>query len=115
MRKRTTIGIAVLGAGAVALGGGALAVGGGQGLIFDDGHYVKPGSLDDGKDLLPQAKITLDEAIANAQRAAHGRLGQVDLEHFRGRVVFKVDVGDREVRVDAGDGSIASVGAESES
>jgi hypothetical protein len=113
MRKRTPIAIAVLAAGALALGGATLAVGGGHGLIFDDGHYVKPGSLDDGKELLPQAKITLSEAIADAQRAAQGQLGQVDMEHFGGRVVFKVDVGDQEVRVDAIDGSVASVGPQS--
>jgi hypothetical protein len=113
MRKRTPIAIAVLAAGALALGGATLAVGGGHGLIFDDGHYVKPGSLDDGKELLPQAKITLAEAIADAQRAAQGQLGQVDMEHFGGRVVFKVDVGDQEVRVDAIDGSVASVGPQS--
>ena len=113
MRKRTPITIAVLASGALALGGATLAVGGGHGLIFDDGHYVKPGSLDDGKELLPQAKITLADAIADAQRAAQGQLGQVDMEHFAGGVVFKVDVGDREVRVDAADGSIASVGSQS--
>ena len=113
MRKRTTIGIAVLGAGALALGGGALAVGGGHELIFDDGGYVQPGSLDDGKELLPETRITLAQAAAAAQRAAHGQLGQVDLERFGGHVVFKVDVGEQEVRVDAGDGSIASVGQQS--
>ena len=110
MRKRTPITIAVLASGALALGGATFAVGGGRGLIFDDGHYIKPGSLDDGKELLPQAKITLAAAIADAQRAVHGQLGQVDMEHFGGRVVFKVDVGDQEVRVDAADGSIASTG-----
>jgi hypothetical protein len=113
MRKRTPITIAVLASGALALGGATFAVGGGHGLIFDDGQYVKPGSLDDGKELLPQAKITLADAIADAQRAAQGPLGQVDMEHFAGRVVFKVDVGDQEVRVDAADGSIASVGPQS--
>jgi uncharacterized membrane protein YkoI len=113
MKKRTTFGVAALGAGALALGGGALAVSGGHGLIFDDGHAVQPGSLDDGKDLLPETRITLAQANAAAQRAAHGQLGQVDLERFDGHVVFKVDVGDQEVRVDAGDGSIASVGPQS--
>lgn len=113
MRRRRAFVTAALGAAALALGGGAFAVGGGHGLIFDDGQYVKPGSLDDGKELLPQAKITLAEAVADAQRAANGQLGQVDMEHFGGRVVFKVDVGDQEVRVDAADGSIASVGPQS--
>jgi len=114
MRKRSAIVLAALvAAAALVLGGATLAVGGGHGLIFDDGHYVQPGSLDDGKDLLPSTKITLEQAVADAQRAATGRLGQVDLERYGGRVVYKVDVGDQEVRVDAADGSIAAVGPES--
>ena len=111
--KRKTVAITILGAGALALGGGTFAVGGGRGLIWDDDHFAKPGSLDDGKDLLPQTKITLEQANAAAQRAAQGQLGQVDLERYDGRVVFKVDVGDQEVRVDAVNGSIASVGPQS--
>jgi uncharacterized membrane protein YkoI len=114
MRRRTVTLVIVLTAVVVAvLGGATLAVGGGRGLIFDDGHYVQPGSLDDGKDLLPETTITLDQAISAAQRATHGNLGQVDLERFDGRVVYKVDVGPNEVRVDAGNGSIASVGPQS--
>src|SRR6058998_959442 len=111
MRKRPAMLVAALvAAAALVLGGAALAVGSGYGLIFDDGHYVQPGSLDDGKDLLPLTKITLEQAVADAQRAASGELGQVDLERFGGHVVYKVDVGDQEVRVDASDGSIATVG-----
>jgi uncharacterized membrane protein YkoI len=110
MKPRILILTAALAAAAVlVLGGATLAVGGGSGLIWDDNHYAKPGSLDDGKELLPQTKITLAEAIAAAQRAAGGALGQVDLERAGGRVVYTVDVGDQEVRVDALDGSIASV------
>jgi len=67
------------------------------------------GSLDDGKDLQSQATITLGLAVSNAQHAASGRLGQVDLEHFGGRIVYAVDVGDREVRLDAANGSIANI------
>jgi uncharacterized membrane protein YkoI len=95
---------------ALAFGGATLAFGGGSGLIWDDGHWAKPGALDDGKDLLPQTRITLAQAIAAAQHAQSGSLGQVDLEHYSGRVVYKVDVGDQEVRVDAIDGSVATVG-----
>jgi len=36
-------------------------------------------------------------------------LFQVDLEHYDGKVVYSVDVGDREVKVDAADGSIAGI------
>jgi uncharacterized membrane protein YkoI len=106
--RRVAIAAAV--AVALAFGGATLAIGGGAGLIWDDGHFAKPGSLDDGKELLPQTKIGLAQAVAAAQHAQRGPLGQVDLERYGDHVVYKVDVGDREVRVDAADGSIASVG-----
>src|SRR5262245_24452547 len=110
MKKRITIIVAgLLAAVVLGLGAGALALGGGSG-IWDDNHFAKPGSLDDGKELLPDTKITLAQANAAAQAAATGSLGQVDLERYQGAVVYKVDVGDSEVRVDAADGSIVSVG-----
>jgi uncharacterized membrane protein YkoI len=94
---------------AVGLGGAAFASGAGHGSIWDDGHYAKPGSLDDGKDLLPQTTISLGQAVAAAQRAQSGQLGQVDLERYNGRIVYIVDVGDQEIRVNAGNGSMAAI------
>jgi uncharacterized membrane protein YkoI len=85
------------------------AVGGARGLIFDDGAYYQHGSLDDGKDLLPQTTVSLADADATAQRVAEGDLGQVDLEHFGDRVVFSVDVGSQEVRVDADSGIVVDI------
>jgi uncharacterized membrane protein YkoI len=73
---------------------------------IDDETRVAPGTLDDGKELLPQAKIGLAQAIAAAQGAASGDVGEVDLEHFHGRLVFNVDVGNRDVKVDATDGTV---------
>jgi len=66
------------------------------------------GVLDDGKDLLPQAAVTLDQAIAAAQSAASGPVGEVDLEHYQGKLVFNVDVGDKDVKVDAHTGAVLS-------
>jgi uncharacterized membrane protein YkoI len=111
MKRRTFI-VAATVAG-LALGGTTYALGGSTGLIFDDGHYVRPGSLDDGKDLLPETTISLSQAVADARQAATGNLGQVDLERNGDRVVYVVDVGDNEVQVDAGDGSIAAIGPQS--
>ena len=85
------------------------AFGGARGLIFDDGAYYQPGSLDDGKDLLPQTTVSLADADATAQRVADGGLGQVDLEHFGDRIVYSVDVGSQEVRVDADSGIVVDV------
>ncbi len=107
MRRRVIV-VAVL-AALVVLVGATFAFGGPKGLIWDDGHYAKPGALDDGKDLLPQTKVTLATAVAAAQGAASGALGQVDLEHFRGGIVYSVDIGDQEVRVDAANGKVVAI------
>lgn len=85
------------------------AIGGARALIFDDGAYYQAGSLDDGKDLLPLTTVSLAEANAAAQRVADGELGQVDLEHFGDRIVYSVDVGSQEVRVDADSGVVVDV------
>jgi uncharacterized membrane protein YkoI len=108
MKRRFVI-AAVLSA-FVVLAAATFALGGGRGLIWDDGHFAKPGSLDDGKELLSQTTISLAQAVAAARKAGNGQLGQVDLEHYRGRIVYMVDVGNQEVRVDAADGSIAAIG-----
>jgi uncharacterized membrane protein YkoI len=70
------------------------------------------GRIDDGANLLPQASITLDEAIAAAQDAATGDIGEVDLEHCQGKLVFNVDVGDKDVKVDAHDGTVVGAAAD---
>ncbi len=62
--------------------------------------------LDDGADLLSQAKISEQEAIAAAQTAASGPLSEVDLEDYEGRLVFNVDVGSHDVKVDAANGNV---------
>jgi len=85
------------------------AIGGARGLIFDDGAYYQPGSLDDGKDLLSQTTLSLADANAIAQRVVEGELGQVDLERFGDRIVYSVDVGSQEVRVDANSGIVVDV------
>jgi uncharacterized membrane protein YkoI len=107
MRKRVIV-VAVL-AVLVVLVGATFAFGGPKGLIWDDGHYAKPGALDDGKDLLPQTTISLATAVATAQGAASGALGQVDLERFHGAIVYMVDIGNQEVRVDAANGKVVAI------
>jgi uncharacterized membrane protein YkoI len=75
-------------------------------LVGIEDNAVAPGTLDDGKDLLPQAKISLEQAVAAAQALSTGDLGEVDLEHDHGKLVFKVDVGNRDVKVDATTGDV---------
>jgi uncharacterized membrane protein YkoI len=79
----------------------------------EDGDIQAPSrTLDDGKDLLPQAGITLEQAIAAAQGAASGPVGEVDLEHWQGKLVFNADIGDKDVKVDASNGSILAADAD---
>ena len=107
MRRRILV-VAAL-AAVVALTAAAFAFGGPRGLIWDDGHYAKPGALDDGKDLRPQTTVSLASAVATAQHAANGALGQVDLERYHGAIVYMVDIGDQEVRVDATTGKVVAI------
>jgi uncharacterized membrane protein YkoI len=71
-----------------------------------------PSRMDDGKSLLPQAGTTEQQAIAAAQAAATGALNEVDLEHRAGRLVFNVDVGSHDVKVDATTGQVVAVDAD---
>jgi uncharacterized membrane protein YkoI len=86
------------------------AVGGTAGVAAIAGASGGPASsrLDDGKDLLSQAKVSETQAIAAAQSAASGSLNEVDLEHFDGRLVYNVDVGNTDVKVDATTGKVVS-------
>jgi uncharacterized membrane protein YkoI len=70
-----------------------------------DSAYV----LDDGEDLLPLATITIDEAVTAAQTAASGEIGEIDLEYVNDILVFNVDVGDADVKVDAGTGDVVAI------
>lgn len=58
--------------------------------------------------MLPQGRITLDQAIATAQLTASGPVGEVDLEDYQGKLIFNVDVGDKDVKVDAHTGAVLS-------
>ena len=117
MHKRTYAMFAV--AGALAIGGAGIATasnsaqGGGQQPAAPTAEKevihapdASGSRLDDGADLLPQAKITEAEAINAAQTAASGPLNEVDLEDYQGHLVFNVDVGSHDVKVDASNGDV---------
>ncbi|MFL5539653.1 MAG: PepSY domain-containing protein [Longimicrobiaceae bacterium] len=88
---------------ALAAGGAGVAAAAGQ------SSAGAPSRLDDGKDLLGQAGISEPQAIVAAQGAATGSLNEVDLEHRNGRLVFNVDVGKHDVKVDAANGRVLAV------
>lgn len=70
-----------------------------------------PGQLSEGQDLLPKASISLDRAVTIATGEAQGTLGDVELEDENGTLVFKVQVGDKDVAVDATTGAVLGVEA----
>jgi uncharacterized membrane protein YkoI len=90
---------------AVVVAGGTLA---GGAVAFAGGNL----GLDDGKDLAGQARISESQAITAAQTAASGALNEVDLEHRDGRLVYNVDVGAKDVKVDASTGDVIAVDAD---
>ena len=70
------------------------------------------GALDDGKDLLPKATVTLSQAVTAAQTAATGAVDEVDLEYWNGKLVYTVDVGSKDVKVDAATGAVLDASAD---
>ena len=91
---------------AAAAGVAAMAAATGVAFAGGNGGAATQSRLDDGKDLLPQAKISEQDAIRAAQGAASGALNEVDLEHYQGKLVFNVDVGRKDVKVDASTGEV---------
>jgi hypothetical protein len=57
MRRRLILAAAL--AAVLTLAAATFAFGGQRGLIWNNGHFAKPGTLDDGKDLLPQTLRSL--------------------------------------------------------
>jgi uncharacterized membrane protein YkoI len=102
MRKKLTT--AVIAAGTLGLATSAFAATG-----HHHAHAAGGSRLDDGKELLPQATITEQQAIRAARSVASGGLNEIDLEHAGGKLVFNVDVGSKDVKVDASDGHVVSV------
>ncbi len=81
---------------------------GGVGVAAASGGSDSPNGsrLDDGKQYLPQAKVTEQQAIAAAQQGATGNLNEVDLEYYNSHLAWNVDVGPKNVKVDAGTGKV---------
>lgn len=105
-------GIAALALGAAVLGGSGMGASADESDNDATETAVAAGTLDDGQDLLPLAPITIDEAVAAARGAASGSIGEVDLEYVGGVLVFTVDVGRHDVKVDAASGEVLAVDAD---
>jgi hypothetical protein len=85
--------------------------------------------LDDGKSLLPQARISIDQAISAAQLAVAnspasgtgspdsdsppaGVVGEIDLEDYNGTLAFNVEIGEYDVKVDSSTGDVLGIGSD---
>ena len=88
--------------------GALAALGIGAGVAMAAGGSGGPSRLDDGKGLLPQAHMTEEQAIQAAQSGTSGGLNEVDLEHYQGRLVWNVDVGAYDVKVDDATGDVVA-------
>lgn len=117
-RKRTGIYAGAAAVAALAIGGAGIASAAGSPTAAEPAGSESPGQevihapdssgsrLDDGANLLSRAKISEQDAIAAAQTAASGPLSEVDLEDYEGQLVFNVDVGSHDVKVDASNGNV---------
>ncbi len=75
-------------------------------VVAGSGSSSRGVVVDDGGELLKDANISLDQAIDAAEDAYSGALGEVDLETYQGRLVFNIDIGDKDVKVDAANGDV---------
>ncbi|WP_218082793.1 PepSY domain-containing protein [Anthocerotibacter panamensis] len=55
------------------------------------------------------ARLSYADAIAIARKKYRGKLGQVDLENEDGNLIYSVELGKRELAIDAGSGKILQV------
>ena len=105
MRPRLLKLAAAVGAlGVLAFGAASLVSAGQAGQSTGTGY-----ALDDGKALTGQASISIEQAVSAARTAATGSIGEIDLEHRGGQLVYNVDVGSNDVKVDASDGTVVAV------
>lgn len=64
---------------------------------------------DEAAALAPLAKVTADEASAAAQAEVPGDVQKVELDNENGSLVYSVEIGGKDVKVDAGTGAVLHV------
>lgn len=98
----------VAGVALLTVSGGTVALAQGTDLLDDR----RGGQLEEGSELLPEANISVEEAIAAAEGVASGQVDDVELERFGDRLLYEVEVGKTEVVVDANTGEVVSSDAD---
>lgn len=90
---------------AAALTVGAVSIAGAQGGDPVDGLSEEA----EAKALASLAKISKSEAEAAAEAAVGGNASETELGNENGALVYEVEIGNQEVKVDAGNGKVLSV------
>ena len=78
-------------------------------IIVDEAKYEGKSEQDESKALAGLAQITVDQAKRVAEAKIGGTASDVELDNENGSLVYEVTIGNQEVKVDAGNGSILKV------
>ncbi len=78
-------------------------------IAVPQGQDESLSEADEAAALAPLAKITADEASAAAQAEVPGDVQKVELENENGSLVYSVEIGGKDVKVDAGTGAVLHI------
>jgi len=79
-------------------------------IAVPEGQDEGLSEADEAAALAPLATVTPDEAIAAAAQAeGPGDLGKVELKNENGSLVYSVEIGGKDVKVDAGTGAVLHI------
>lgn len=114
MLKKLRIAAVIVVALAVALSAGGVVVGSEQADPDNSTRLAlsQQAGQEDQDNLASQAKISVKQAKEAAEEAAHGVATDVELEKENGQVVYEIEVGNKEVIVNAKNGNVLSVDQE---
>jgi uncharacterized membrane protein YkoI len=78
-------------------------------IAVPEGQGEGVSEADEAGALAPLAKITPDDASAAAQAEVPGQVQKVELDNENGSLVYSVEIGGKDVKVDAGTGAVLLV------
>jgi uncharacterized membrane protein YkoI len=78
-------------------------------IAVPEAQYEGLSEADEASALAPLAKITPDDASAAAQAEVPGQVQKVELDNENGSLVYSVEIGGKDVKVDAGTGAVLLV------
>ena len=78
-------------------------------ITIDETRYEGKNEQDESKALAGSAKITAEQAKQAAEAKVGGTASKVELGNENGNLVYEVNVGKKEVKVDAGNKSVLKV------